>query len=419
MIDASMRILGVLDIDLLRASIETVVRRHESLRTRITLVDSIPRQCIDEVLRWELEVVDLSDKITNNIESEAKHLLEDFEREKIVLSEGPLFSAKLLKLSKHDHVLMLGVDHIVSDAISCVIMREEILTAYKKSAQGLPIPLPNLPVQFADYAVWQQKTLNAWREKHESYWRSRLVGAPHVELPTDRHSSTENTFTWTIAEFPLGDKVSVGLHDLAWQERTLLPLAVLTVVVAVTSVWCNKKDFVVTFVSHGRHGQPQLANMIGILSDPLRLRIEIAERSSLLDLLKGVIHEFSAAHEHLGLNRLSDLIPTSSIPICFNWISNKWTQRFEPFLESTGQIDAQPFSLQQLQGPLSAPMRNMIFEVWPSDAGEGTEIVIRVRYQTEAFSLSTMQRLGRNLQLFAESLIDYPSTLVSSLRFSP
>src|SRR6202000_2033096 len=112
-------------------------------------------------------------------------LAQQFADEPIDLSVGPVFEAALLRISVREHVLILLLDHIVSDAASWGILSKEIWTSYSQAAHGQSSLLPNLSVQFPDYAVWQQRTHGAWLRKHEAYWRGHLSGAPRIRMPRD------------------------------------------------------------------------------------------------------------------------------------------------------------------------------------------------------------------------------------------
>lgn len=407
---ASVRILGTLNTSFLRRSIQTVVQRHESLRTRIVLVEGTPTQHIDAACDNHLEVIDVAKISRTNIEREARRLAQDFVEEQIDLSVGPLFAAKLFRLSDQDHVLILSLDHIVSDAVSYVILSREIWTLYNQAVQAQPPSLPQLSVQFADYAVWQQRTHGAWLVKNGEYWKRRLTGAPHLLLPID-NDLAEAEHPGAMLHFPFDKTLSARLHEVARRERTLLPILVLTLFVAVVSRWSNQRDFVLTFVSHGRHGRPELENMIGLLANFLHFRIEVSEDDSCLDLLKRVNLEFYSAYQHQDFDRVPDFIPDCGTELYFNWIPNDWTRR--PAHQnggSDGHIKIQPFPMQPFLNWVDMSLK---FAVASYDTPAG--IVMGLWYRSDLFARSTIERLGRSLVAFAEELTQRPLSSVVSV----
>lgn len=413
---ASVRVSGLLNTSLLRRSIEAVVQRHESLRTRIVAVDGIPRQHIDTGGGCELEVIDLAKVSPTNVEREARRLAQEFIDENIDLSGGPLFAVKLLKLSKLDHVLILALDHIVSDGVSYGILTRDIWASCKQATQGRPFSLAPLPIQFGDYAVWQQRTYDTWLKKHETYWRARLAGAPRPQLPLDDGLAEVDHPTVAVRHFAFGKMLSTGLRDMARSEQTLLPLVVLAVYVAVLSRWCNQRDLVLTFVSHGRHGRPELENMIGFLVNLLLFRIEVTKDDSFLDLLKRVSQEFHSACQHQDFNRVPDFVPECPVPfeLSFDWAPANWTGRSIQQEEAVSQFTVQPFPIQTFRYRVNESYK---LAAVPSETASG--IVITVMYRVDLFAPSTIERFGRNLRVFAEQFTQRPLASVESVVFAP
>jgi hypothetical protein len=410
---ASVRISGPLNTCLLRGSIEAVMQRHESLRTRIVPVDGIPRQHIDAACDAHFEVIDLAKAPPINVDREAQRFALKFVEKKIDLSVGPLFEVKLLRLSRREHVLIVALDHIVSDAVSCVILSREMWTAYNQAVQGVPISLPQVPIQFADYAVWQHRTYDAWLKKHQTYWKGRLTGAPRTNLPYDYALTEGKHATWAVQYFPIGRKLRAELCELARREQALLSLLVLTVYVAVLSRWCNQRDFVLTFVSHGRHRSPQLENMIGCLATILHFRMEINNEHSFLDLLKRVNQEFYFAYQHHDFDRVPDFIPECVDELQFNWIPTTWTERFaHENGQADGHVGIQPFPIQAGD---AGDAGGWPAKLAPDFCDTGAGIVVTVWYRSDLFAPSTIERFGRSLRWFAETFTQRPLAPIASV----
>ncbi|WP_164021878.1 non-ribosomal peptide synthetase, partial [Pyxidicoccus trucidator] len=185
---APLRLEGTLDTAALERSLTELVRRHEVLRTSFPSEAGQPLQVIASPSPLSLERVDLSALPAAEREDEARRLIEAECRKPFSLARGPLLRALLLKLADAEHVLLLNVHHIISDGWSLGVLVREVAALYEAFCQGQPSPLPELPVQYADFAAWQRQWLQGEAlEAQFSYWRQQLAGSPQVlELPTDR-----------------------------------------------------------------------------------------------------------------------------------------------------------------------------------------------------------------------------------------
>jgi hypothetical protein len=401
----AMRVVGPLNVDFLRASVESAVKRHESLRTRVVVVGGIPRQHVDAFSGFMQSVTDLSEVVPQDTEKEVRRLSEEFANEQIDLSVGPLFAVKLFRLSDLEHVLILGLDHMISDGISTSVLLEEMWTAYDQIAHGVPILLSKLQLQFADYAVWQQRIRGAWLKEHQAYWKERLIGAPAIRIPEDKLTEAPDP-TIAILEISLGHTVSTGLRELARRERTLLPLVVLTIYLIVMSEWCKQRDLVLLFLSNGRY-RPELQNMVGFIANLLYLRSELTDEDSFVTLLRRVTREFQVAYEHQDFGWVPDLFPECTTELVFNWLPADPVKSFRSCQQKHGHIlEIRPF-------PLRVVWPKVRFGTWFSDAPTGVEVLIA--YQTDLFARTTIERFGKNLVAVAEQLLRRPFDRIVSM----
>ncbi|MDQ1835636.1 condensation domain-containing protein, partial [Massilia scottii] len=187
-IPAGLRLHGVLDRAALRASLDTIVARHESLRTTFVLVDGQAAQAIAErcefvLLEHDVSALDPAQRPDAVLRLAAEEAEAPFD-----LGAGPLIRGRLLHLSQQEHVLLVTQHHIVSDGWSIGVLIEEVNTLYTAFSQGLANPLPALAIQYADYAAWQSDSMRGVAlQRQVGFWRSHLSGAPALlELPTDR-----------------------------------------------------------------------------------------------------------------------------------------------------------------------------------------------------------------------------------------
>src|SRR5450631_1544897 len=182
------RLRGALNVVALERSLAAVVERHEVLRTRFVTNGGNPFQVIDPAGRFGLHVEDLSALSEGELAVVARRRLELLALEPFDLEHGPLFRAHLLRLSESDHVLLTGIHHISSDGWSMGVLLREIGTLYGAFVDGQPSPPPVLPVQYADYALWQRNWLQGEvLARQVAYWKKHLSGAPAtLDLATDR-----------------------------------------------------------------------------------------------------------------------------------------------------------------------------------------------------------------------------------------
>jgi hypothetical protein len=379
---------------LLHQSVHRVVQRHESLRTRIVAADGMLRQHVDRLDRFDTSVIDLSR--LSDAEREARRLADELATERIDLAAGRLFNAVLMKLSAHDHVLVLVGDHVISDASSFTIVHKEIWTLYDEAARDTPCSLPSRPTQFPDYAVWQERTLDMWRARHESYWREHLRGGPRTCLPRDH--AMQGVSKNEVLHFPFGKALSALLRETARREESPLPVAVLALYVCAMSLWCERRELLVGVLSHGRHALPELKDMVGYLSTCVFLRIRIDEADSLIEILKQIRLEFDAAYAHYDYDRVGDLIPDCSTELGFNWVAP------HPFRgpSTAGSVNSR-VAIRAF--PLSLSWAGDVF-IFFTDTTSG--IVATVTYRASTIAPSTIERFARHLRSFAAVLVERP-----------
>ena len=206
---------GPLDTQELKKSLQEIVRRHESLRTRFVPDEGGPRQVIDVEAGIDLPVIDLSSLPANERELEIKKLAHSTMLEPFDLTRGTLIRVKLLRLEAQRHVLLLVMHHIISDGWSIGLLEREVSALYGALAAGQPSPLPELPIQYADYSVWQKRYLSSEvLEKKLEYWKQQLAGLETLELPTDRLRPAVKTTNGAAITLSLPADLTGKLKDL-------------------------------------------------------------------------------------------------------------------------------------------------------------------------------------------------------------
>ncbi|HEU4881455.1 MAG TPA: condensation domain-containing protein, partial [Longimicrobium sp.] len=246
--------LGAVDYAALERALGEVVRRHEALRTTFREVDGSPVQVITPFGGFTLPVEDLSGLHEADREVEVRRRATDDVVLPFDLAAGPLFRAALLRLDEKSHVLLLSMHHIVSDGWSLEVFLRELSSLYIAYREGQESPLPELAVQYADYAAWQREHLRGeLLERQLSYWRGRLAGAPELlELPTDHPRPAVQTFRGGNEPIELPGELLGQLWALGRSEGATLFMVVLAAFQVLLSKYSGSDDIVVGTPIAGR-----------------------------------------------------------------------------------------------------------------------------------------------------------------------
>src|SRR5215471_13021890 len=209
-IPVAVRLRGALDVAALERAFAAVVARHEGLRTRFAVVEGAPVQVIDAVAEFTLQLEDLCELPEGDRAVAARERVGSLAVAPFDLERGPLLRAYLLRLTAEEHVAVVVMHHIVSDGWSIGVLIREVEALYAAYSQGQPSPLPELAVQYADYALWQRGWLQGEvLERQVAYWKERLSGAPAaLELPTDRPRPAVQSYRGGHVGFWLPEEVT-------------------------------------------------------------------------------------------------------------------------------------------------------------------------------------------------------------------
>jgi len=301
-IPVAVRLQGQLDVAALQRSLAEVVRRHESLRTRFAVTDAGPVQMIEPATPFGFELADLTELAATEREAVARRWAAELARQPFDLERGPLLRAVLLRLSEQEHVAVLVVHHIVSDDWSRGILIHELGILYAAYVAGQPSPLLDLPVQYADYALWQREWLQGGvLAQQVAYWRQRLADAPAaLDLPSDRIRPPMQSFRGAVHRFAVSREVTRALGALARSEGVTLFMVLLAAFQVVLSRLSGQQDIVIGTPIAGRT-HPQAENLIGFFVNMLALRTDLSGDPSFRGLVHRVREVALAAYAHQDL----------------------------------------------------------------------------------------------------------------------
>lgn len=403
------RISGALDFALLQRSLDFLMRRHDSLRTRILVGDHPPSLQTTMARDYHRELIDITGASARVSEQLAHPLIQEFVDQKVDPSIDPLFDTRVFRLADDDHILVISIDHVISDAITNQILSEELLTLYKQAVTRRPVSLPPVSLQFPDYALQLEKMYPFWRETHGPYWERRLRAAPSMRFPVDRDTGPKRSPGFASVTVPIGAQLTAELVEFSRRERTPLALVVLSVCVVVISRWCNQTDFIVGLVDSGRHCA-RLARMVGLLASHLHLRFELKANQTYLDLLEMVKQELHSASYHRDFDWVPSLIPEFKTEILFNWLSS--TSNSGAFVNESNEplpkirIKDFPVELSESATFDYVPVLPFKLALWCRHIGD--ELTAGLAYRADLFAAQTIEGVGRNMRICLEETIRQP-----------
>ena len=299
---AILKLSGQLDMDTLQQALSEIVRRHETLRTTFRTIDDEPRQVIHVKNALDLPLVNLQHLPTEAREAGVKALATEDALRPFDLSCDLMLRAKLLQLGPEEHVLLLTMHHIASDGWSLGILVRELTALYAAFSQDKPAPLPELPIQYADFAVWQQQ----WLQKEIldaqlSYWRDRLAGAPQLlPFPTDRPRPSNQTFRGGLVPISVNAELTRLLHQLSRGAEATLFMTLLAAFQVLLARYSGQDDIVVGSPIANRN-RTEIEALIGFFVNTLVLRADMSSNPSFLELLAQVRQTTQAAYDHQDL----------------------------------------------------------------------------------------------------------------------
>ncbi|HEU0079849.1 MAG TPA: condensation domain-containing protein, partial [Longimicrobiaceae bacterium] len=409
-IPVAWRLGGALDEAALERALGEIVRRHEALRTTFTEVDGSPVQVIAPFGGFVLPVEDLSGLGEADREAAARRRAGEEARRAFDLSAGPLFRARLLRLDAEDHVLLLSMHHIVSDGWSMGVLFRELSSLYAAYREGGESPLPELAVQYADYAVWQREQLaGEVLERQLGYWREQLSGAPELlELPTDHPRPAAQSFRGANEHVQLPAEVLERLRALGRQEGATLYMTLLGAFQVLLSRYGGSEDGVVGSPVAGR-GRHEVEGLIGFFVNTLVLRTDLSGDPSFRELVRRVREATlgAYAHQEVPFERLvAELSPERSLS-------------HSPLVQAAFTLNNAQDTGGGLAG-LSVQGVGTELEVAKFDLSLGLAVGSEgarggLTYSTDLWEAATMQRLLGHFARLVEQAGDCPERRLSEL----
>ncbi len=393
-----LRLEGELDATALVTAVNQVVARHESLRTTFTEVAGRGVQVVHPVREVEVPCTDLSGLTEAGRADALDRFLRDAANTPFDLREGPLLRVVLLRLAEREHVLVLSLHHIVGDGWSMGVLVDELNAGYAAAVRGQRAELPPLPVQYADFAAWQQDRLaGAAVAGQLDYWRGRLDGLPPVELPTDRPRPPVRGTAGATLRFEVPASVVSRLRDQARAHGATLFMTLVAATQVLFARYSGQQDIAVGTVTTGRT-RPELENLIGFFINTVVLRSWVDESRSfgeLLDEVRSTVLE-AFANEEVPFQRVVELLRSDrdqSRPPLVQVMVNLQNA-------PEGTIDPPGLRVTTIDPPLPVAKLDLTFDFYER-AGA---LAGYAEYATDLFDRSTVERMVGHLVRMLEAV---------------
>ncbi|MFF7373242.1 non-ribosomal peptide synthetase [Streptomyces tricolor] len=293
-----MRLRGPLDPEALGRALTEIVRRHEALRTTFPAEGGKPEQCIGRPRPVPLPVTDLRTAAPQDREAAVAECCRAEAARPFDLTRDLMLRARLLRLADDDHVLLLSLHHIAADGWTLDVLKHEIGVLYNAFRQGTEHDLPELEVQYADYAVWQRDWLGQGLLREQlAYWRERLEDTPVLELPADFPGAAERTWRGASVPFTVPARLWQKVGALAGRSGVTPYMVLVAAFAVVLSRWSGQRDLVIGSPVAGR-SHPELERLAGFFVNTLPLRVDLHGAPSFATLLEQVRVTCTDAYAH-------------------------------------------------------------------------------------------------------------------------
>lgn len=400
---------GLLNVQALQQSLDEVIRRHEILRSRFVAEG---QQVLPDS-KLTLACLDLVDFRQEDRDTELFQQCADaFIRQPFRLAEQPPLRALLVIFSERRHILLLTLHHIVSDRWSVGVLTQEVAALYGACNQGKQSNLPELPIQYGDFCVWQRLQQEKWA-KHLDYWRLKLAGAPPLlELPTDRLRPSRPSYRGDTYRFELSAELSLALKELGKQYNATLFMVMAAAFNTLLYRYTGSKDICIGYPVAGR-SQTQTASLIGFFVNTLVLRCQVEDDLPFSELLLQLREQAlqDQSHQDLSFGQLLDAL---------NPIRNtSHTPLFQVML-AVQNVPMPDFRMQELLiVPLTMNNRIAQFDLTLFIDERGDKLLVSFEYNTDLFDAATISRMAGHLQMLLVSSIDNPITPLKRLEMLP
>jgi len=402
-LSAAFRLQGQLNYQALQESLNEIVRRHEVLRTNFKTIAGKPVQIVSSETKLLLPIVDLSELSADLQQIQSEQLAQIEAQQPFNLQTDLTIRAKLLKLGEQEHIVLLTLHHIASDGWSIGVFGRELSVLYQAYCERKPSPLPELPIQYADFAAWQRQWLvGTTLASQLAYWRKHLDGAPTlIELPTDYPRPAIQSFRGADYTFEISQEQSAALKTLSQQQGCTLFMTLLAAFKTLLYRYTGSEDIVVGSPIANRN-RDQIEGLIGFFVNTLVLRTQFAGNLSFEELLNRVREVAIGAYSYQDLPfdvLVEELQPQRSL---------SYTPLFQVMFvlqnAPMSDIELSGLNLNLIESDSGTAKFDLTMFVEDTDAG----LVATFEYNTDLFEAATIQRMAGHLQTLLSGIVADP-----------
>jgi amino acid adenylation domain-containing protein len=399
---------GPINLDALERSLSELIRRHEVLRTTFQNINGEPMQVIAESQPQQLEVTDLSTLPESEREAEAQRMADEEAEQTFDLMRGPLFRFRLLRLAEDKHILLLNMHHIISDGWSLTVLGRELGTLYDAYHAGESSPLPDLTIQYADFAVWQREWLQGEvLEKQLAYWREQLGGElPVLDLFTDRPRPAIQTYRGSAVDLELSVEATERLKQIGQEGAATLFMTLLAAFKVLLWRYTRQQEILVGSPIANRN-RAEIEGLIGFFVNTLVMRSKLNPEISFREFLAQVRETTLGAYGHQDIpfeKLVEELQPERSL------------NRQPLFQVSFTLQESEGIALEGVESDWMETRRDTAkfdLSLFTSDAGG--ELYSWLAYNSDLFDQSTVARMLKHFHALLEDIAANPDARLSEL----
>ncbi|MEH2331117.1 amino acid adenylation domain-containing protein [Nostoc sp.] len=405
-----LRLVGTLNVAALQQSLQEIIHRHEALRTNFVTVNGKPSQIIQTQTNWTVSVVEWQHLPLDEQEIATRQLAQQQALLPFDLANVALFRAKLVMLSETQHVLLVCMHHIVSDGWSMGVFVQELAALYNAYSQGQPSPLAPLPIQYADFAIWQRDWLQGDVQQSQlNYWQQQLASSPALlSLPTDRPRPAVQTFAGAHQEFALSVELTDSLVKLSQEQGCTLFMTLLAAYDTLLYRYTGQEDILVGSPIANRD-RLETEGLIGFFVNNLVMRTNLADNPSFSELLTRVRDMAMDAYAHQDL----------PFEMLVEALQPERDLSHTPLFQVMFVLQNAPMSAIELTEltvtSLMTESATAKFDLSLSMQNTATGLVGVWEYNTDLFDASTIARMTGHFVTLLESIITTPQQQISQL----
>jgi glycosyltransferase involved in cell wall biosynthesis len=402
---------GSLNLAVLAKSLNEIIGRHEALRTVFDVQEGRPVQIILPTLILALPVVDLTGIAKREQEAETFRLVAEQDLWPFDLTQGPLLRPILLRLDETEYVFLLTIHHIICDGWSVGILVQEVAALYDAFTREQASPLPALPIQYVDFAAWQQEQMQGGVLTAQlAYWKQQLSGSlSSLALPTDRARPGVKTFQGATQSFRLSPPLTIALKNLGKQGNATLFMTLLAVFKVLLHYYTGQDDLIVGTDIANRN-RVEVEGIIGLFANQLVLRTNLSGNPSFQELLQRVrkVALDAYTHQDFPFEKLLEVLKPKRDPSRTPLFQVKFVLQAIPI--STMSLSG--VKLEVVEIPAKKAKFDLLLNMWDTEDG----LFGLWEYSTDLFRAATITHLSENLELLTNRVVAQPDVTLDVLR---